>query len=200
MRFRDRRHQQAVQAAERVDPGAQALIAEFCALINFPYQQQQGLFAVGFYTSVLPVAPPKSPPAEAPPSDPTEDDASAAAVAATGAVAGAVVEPVEEQQSEEEAAPLQEDAGGTVEDDESFPRLAQSPEHESGQNGEGSSEYELPEQSADLEGEGDSTFEVEAEPELDELMPEGGLAEEDAGTTEGEGEVEAGGAGPARAD
>jgi hypothetical protein len=56
MRFRDRRHQLSVQAAERNDPGAQALIQEFCELINFPYQQQQGLFAVGFYQSVLPVS------------------------------------------------------------------------------------------------------------------------------------------------
>ena len=57
MRFRDRRHQVAVQQAERNDPLAQTIIAEFCQLINFPYQQQQGLFAVGFYNSVLPVAP-----------------------------------------------------------------------------------------------------------------------------------------------
>jgi hypothetical protein len=57
MRFRDRKHQLAVQNAERQDPSAQQLIAEFCELINFPYQQQQGLFAVGFYQSVLPVAP-----------------------------------------------------------------------------------------------------------------------------------------------
>jgi len=57
MRFRDRKHQLAVQAAERTDPGAQQIIQEFCQLINFPYQQQQGLFAVGFYTSALPVAP-----------------------------------------------------------------------------------------------------------------------------------------------
>src|SRR3954453_13797277 len=57
MRFRDRKHQQAVQTAERSDPAAQALIAEFCELINFGYQQQQGLFAVGFFQSALPVAP-----------------------------------------------------------------------------------------------------------------------------------------------
>jgi hypothetical protein len=56
LRFVDRKHQLAVQAAERSDPTAQAVIAEFCDLINFPYQQQQGLFAVGFYTSVLPMA------------------------------------------------------------------------------------------------------------------------------------------------
>jgi hypothetical protein len=54
MRFRDRKQQQAVQAAERSDPAAQALIKEFCELINFPYQQQQGLFAVGFYSALLP--------------------------------------------------------------------------------------------------------------------------------------------------
>ena len=57
MRFRDRKHQLAVQSAEKSDAAAQQLIAEFCELINFPYQQQQGLFAVGFYQSVLPVAP-----------------------------------------------------------------------------------------------------------------------------------------------
>src|SRR5688500_4166209 len=49
MRFRDRRHQQAVQAAEQSDPGARQLIAEFCALVNLEYQQQQSLFGVGFY-------------------------------------------------------------------------------------------------------------------------------------------------------
>ena len=58
MRFKDRKHQLAVQAAERQDPTARALIfTEFCDLINFTYQQQQGLFAVGFYTSMLPPAP-----------------------------------------------------------------------------------------------------------------------------------------------
>ncbi len=56
LRFVDRKHQLSVQSAERADPTAQAVISEFCDLINFPYQQQQGLFAVGFYTSVLPVA------------------------------------------------------------------------------------------------------------------------------------------------
>ena len=53
MRFRDRRHQQQVQSAERSDSMAQALIREFCELINFPFQQQQNLFAVGFYNSVV---------------------------------------------------------------------------------------------------------------------------------------------------
>lgn len=61
MRFKDRKHQQGVHAAERSDPESQALIKEFCDLINFPYQQQQGLFASGFYTSVLAVAPTRVP-------------------------------------------------------------------------------------------------------------------------------------------
>ncbi len=60
MRFRDKHHQMEVQQAERNDPLAQSLIREFCELINFPYQQQQGLFAVGYYTSALPVAPASS--------------------------------------------------------------------------------------------------------------------------------------------
>src|SRR2546430_729410 len=64
MRFRDRKQQLAVQAAERSDKAAQDLIAEFCELINFPYQQQQGLFAVGFYHSALPVAPSRPPEVE----------------------------------------------------------------------------------------------------------------------------------------
>ncbi len=64
MRFRDRKHQLAVQNAEKQDPAAQQLIVEFCELINFPYQQQQGLFVVGFYQSVLPVAPARALPVE----------------------------------------------------------------------------------------------------------------------------------------
>jgi hypothetical protein len=57
MRFRDRKHQLAVQSAERADPGAQAILKEFCELINLPYQQQQGLFAVGYYTGFLRMTP-----------------------------------------------------------------------------------------------------------------------------------------------
>ena len=64
MRFRDRKHQVAVQTAEKQDPAAQALIQEFVELINFGYQQQQGLFAVGYYQSVLPVAPMRMLPVE----------------------------------------------------------------------------------------------------------------------------------------
>ena len=63
MRFRDRKHQLSVQNAERAAPSAQALLKEVCDLINLPYQQQQGLFAVGFYTSFLrmPEFPPRAP-------------------------------------------------------------------------------------------------------------------------------------------
>jgi hypothetical protein len=57
MRFRDRKHQMFVQAAERNDPTCQALLREFCELINVSYQQQQGLFAVGFYSSFLRMPP-----------------------------------------------------------------------------------------------------------------------------------------------
>ncbi|HVT89003.1 MAG TPA: hypothetical protein VHD56_09145 [Tepidisphaeraceae bacterium] len=67
MRFRDRQHQQQVQAAERKDPAAQQLVKEFCELINLPYQQQQGLFAMGYYNSVLAVAPARVPVAAADP-------------------------------------------------------------------------------------------------------------------------------------
>src|SRR6476661_1070060 len=80
MRFRDRKHQLAVQNAERSDPAAQKLIAEFCDLINYPYQQQQGQFAVGFYSSVLPVAPARGQGEE----PALEDEAAAAAAAPIG--------------------------------------------------------------------------------------------------------------------
>jgi hypothetical protein len=53
MQFRDRRHQQAVQQAEKADAMAQRLISDFCQLINFGYQQQQGLFATSYYTSLF---------------------------------------------------------------------------------------------------------------------------------------------------
>ena len=56
LRFADRKHQLAVQAAERNDPKAQAVIADFCDLIGFDEQQSQGLFVTGYYTGVLPVA------------------------------------------------------------------------------------------------------------------------------------------------
>src|SRR5687768_2152233 len=74
MRFRDRKHQVAVQTAEKQDPAAQALIQEFVDLINFGHQQQQGLFAVGYYQSVLPVAPQRMLPLEGDQTLPAEPD------------------------------------------------------------------------------------------------------------------------------
>ena len=57
IRFRDRQHQLEVQAAEQSDPIAQEQISQFCALVNLPYQQQQGMFAVGYYTALFPTPP-----------------------------------------------------------------------------------------------------------------------------------------------
>ena len=53
IRFRDRKQHQALQEAERKDPQAQELIREFCELIGFSQQQQQGQFSVGYYGSVV---------------------------------------------------------------------------------------------------------------------------------------------------
>lgn len=85
MRFHDRKHQLAVQAAERNDAAAQALINEFCELINFPYQQQQGLFAVGFYQGVLPVVSPRATMGAEATSSSADDDAIATEVVADDA-------------------------------------------------------------------------------------------------------------------
>jgi len=60
IRFRDRQHQLDVREAERLDLEAQSLIEEFCQLINFPYQQEHGLFAVGFYNELIPADPPEA--------------------------------------------------------------------------------------------------------------------------------------------
>lgn len=57
LKFRDKAHFAAVQAAEKTDPGAQQLIADFCELINLPYQQQSGMFAEGFYSCLAAPAP-----------------------------------------------------------------------------------------------------------------------------------------------
>jgi len=94
MKFRDRRHQVAVQTAERSDPSAQALIAEFCQLINFPYQQQQGLFAVGFYNGVVAGVPSRA-----------QGEEAAAAAAAGAAVAWPEAEQGTTDEAAQEAAP-----------------------------------------------------------------------------------------------
>jgi hypothetical protein len=128
MRFRDRRHQLAVQAAERSDPAAQAIIAEFCQLINFPYQQQQGLFAVGFYHSVLPAAPTRPQPtaAEGAEADGAAGAAAGAAVAEEAAAEAAhdeVTEPgaedtTDEAPGDEGAEPIAEADGRVSAEDE----------------------------------------------------------------------------------
>jgi hypothetical protein len=58
IQFRDRKHYLAHQSAEKSDPEAQKTIAAFCELINLPYQQENGLFAVGYYNSFLKMPPP----------------------------------------------------------------------------------------------------------------------------------------------
>jgi hypothetical protein len=84
MRFKDRKQQQQVQAAERSDPVAQQLIKEFCELINFPYQQQQGLFAVGFYQGIMPLnSPLRQPPSEGAAGDANPSTAAPAPAAET---------------------------------------------------------------------------------------------------------------------
>lgn len=98
MRFRDNQHQRQVQAAERSDPTAQALIAEFCELINLPYQQQQGLFAVGFYRGV----PGATSPGAAAQHQPVQQEDEV------------VEQPLDQQQYEEAPAPIDEGAAGEV--------------------------------------------------------------------------------------
>lgn len=51
MKFRNREHQLAIRAAEQADAGAQDLVREFCELINFSYQHQQGLATTAYYRS-----------------------------------------------------------------------------------------------------------------------------------------------------
>jgi hypothetical protein len=98
MRFRDRKHQQQVQAAERSDTAAQGLIKEFCELINFPYQQQQGLFAVGFYQGIMPLnSPLRQPPGEAGQTDPEPPEAAGEAAPEAG-------QPVQANEAERSAA------------------------------------------------------------------------------------------------
>ena len=76
MRFRDRKHQQDVHERERGDAAAQTLIADFCRLVNLPYQQQQGLFATSFYSGVLhePVGGDAGPEADADAAEPAHAD------------------------------------------------------------------------------------------------------------------------------
>jgi hypothetical protein len=53
MRFRDRRHHQAHQEAERGDETAQQLIREFSHLVGLPEQLEHGTFTIGYYDSLI---------------------------------------------------------------------------------------------------------------------------------------------------
>ncbi|MGF1632264.1 MAG: hypothetical protein ACFCVE_00300 [Phycisphaerae bacterium] len=61
MRFRDKQHQQQVQALERSDPEAQELIGRFCELVEFAEQQQQGLATAHYYAAVVESGAPAAP-------------------------------------------------------------------------------------------------------------------------------------------
>lgn len=69
--FHDVAHQHQVQQAERTDPTAQRLIADFCQLVGYEHQQQQGQFVTGYYAGVAADGSALSPKL----APPTEDDA-----------------------------------------------------------------------------------------------------------------------------
>lgn len=50
MKFRDRHHHHTVRDAERHDQQAQDLIREFCDLVDYSYQHDQGLATIHYYT------------------------------------------------------------------------------------------------------------------------------------------------------
>lgn len=131
MRFRDRKHQREVHAAEQSDPAAQQLIAEFCELVNLPYQQQQGLLAIGYYQGVMdvpaaviqkvaegPAATPPPPTARARKPDPKPRSAFGFGVPAAAAAAAAIpaglgfgagaAAPIEPEDEPAEEAPVDE--------------------------------------------------------------------------------------------
>lgn len=58
MKFRDETHQKAVRDAEQSDAGAQDLVREFCELIDYARQTQQGMATTAYYKGVgTPVGP-----------------------------------------------------------------------------------------------------------------------------------------------
>lgn len=140
LRFDDKKHQLAVQTAERTDPTAQAVIAEFCELINFPYQQQQGLFAVGFYTSALPALQQRGAHGDSPSTDDQDvlEDSEPSAVLEEPSEQDALTNaPVEEAQIEPHTElPTQPEthAGAGISDDE-FEDLSVDDLEESGESG-----------------------------------------------------------------
>jgi hypothetical protein len=71
MRFKDRRHLAQVQQAERNDAVCQALLIEFCQLVDYSGQLQGGSFVPGYYAGVSVPESTQTPPgvAEAPPAE-----------------------------------------------------------------------------------------------------------------------------------
>lgn len=114
LRFRDRKHQLAVQTAERSDPQAQQIVAEFCDLINLPYQQQQGLYAVGYYTSFLKMPPQAAPGSRAGGEDTEGLDMNAGAQPAPALDTVGWTEADEAPPVAEEESPSESEAGGTA--------------------------------------------------------------------------------------
>lgn len=82
MRFRDRHHLHLVRQFEESDPTAQAMIAEFCELVDIASQQQRGAFLPGYYfglvgrpdTDLPEASPPSLMPDDAPPSPDNSTD------------------------------------------------------------------------------------------------------------------------------
>lgn len=158
MRFRDRKHQVAVQNAERTDPVAQALIAEFCEMVNFPYQQQQGFFAVGYYNSVLPNTAGREM-AEA--EDSTGDFSAEIAGAAVNESAEVEASPVNDAESAAAPEAIHEMIDGEVTGVSKLPIHAEEFEPEQ--------TAMMPMEVSDLESRGESEFESPAEMETAEV-------------------------------
>lgn len=53
MKFRDSAHQKSVRDAEQSDVGAQDLVREFCELVDYALQQQQGMATTAFYRGIF---------------------------------------------------------------------------------------------------------------------------------------------------
>jgi hypothetical protein len=153
MRFKDRKQQIAVQAAERDDPIAQAVIAEFCELINFPYQQQQGLFAIGYYTSILTSGKLLEAPADHAPAPPPEP--APAAIGTVGEQMTMVVDREDLADAVDEGEPhSQEEAHRNPFADAPIvapAELAQVPVEPAGTNGDGHADDSEPQEPEDQE-------------------------------------------------
>lgn len=104
MRFRDRAQWMAVQQAEKEDPQAKQLIAEFCELVNLPYQMQAGLFSAVYFTGVITHHTPQKAVAPAP----RRAAISPVAMTAAGAAGAVAAEHVADVVSEEAPPPATE--------------------------------------------------------------------------------------------